>query len=256
MNTRPSPAPPPARPAGAGFTLIELLVVIAIIGVLAGILIPVLGAVRRTARKVTCTSNMRQLGVATQLWLGDNKDVMYPQKNAPTNWTYMWFDYLRPYIPRQPGAARTGSGLRSSLFCPLILDTHPDNTTQRNFTGYGKNANLGRLPGNGGDLCKKITADYAPSRVVLFWDDSQRDETAEGRMQSSSDGGWPKSTSSYPGSYYNLAFRHGDTCNLLFLDGHVASIKPGANRDARDFPELVWDVPDYPDAPMPALPSP
>ncbi|EIP97695.1 prepilin-type N-terminal cleavage/methylation domain-containing protein [Opitutaceae bacterium TAV1] len=64
------------RPALSGqraFTLVELLVVIAIIGILAGILIPVVSRVRTSARTAVCQSNLRQIGVAIHLYIGDNK---------------------------------------------------------------------------------------------------------------------------------------------------------------------------------------
>lgn len=56
------------------FTLIELLTVIAIIGILAAILIPTVGAVRRTAIKAQCASNLHQMGTAINLYRNDNKD--------------------------------------------------------------------------------------------------------------------------------------------------------------------------------------
>ena len=60
-----------------GFTLIELLVVIAIIGVLAGLLIPVVNMAQNKAKRVDCMNNMRELGHALALYAMDN-DELYP----------------------------------------------------------------------------------------------------------------------------------------------------------------------------------
>ncbi len=79
MNTK---DPLPARRArGSGFTLIELLTVIAIIGILAAILIPVVGRVRGQARASNCVSNLRQIGQAVQLYMIDHDDVTPPSRD-------------------------------------------------------------------------------------------------------------------------------------------------------------------------------
>merc|ERR1711918_193640 len=56
-----------------GFTLIELLVVIAIIGILVALLLPAISRARAAARRAACQSNLRQIGVSTQLFADSDK---------------------------------------------------------------------------------------------------------------------------------------------------------------------------------------
>ena len=64
-----------------GFTLIELLVVIAIIGILAAMVFPVFARARESARKAVCLSNVKNLGLAIQMYLGDNNDTLPPEEH-------------------------------------------------------------------------------------------------------------------------------------------------------------------------------
>ncbi len=67
-----------------GFTLIELLVVISIIALLVGILLPALGAARKSAQRIACASNLRQLAIAGAAYATDNQDIL-PYQFAGTS---------------------------------------------------------------------------------------------------------------------------------------------------------------------------
>lgn len=96
--------PFPSRfcPRRSGFTLIELLTVIAIIGILASILIPVVGKVRESARSAGCTTHLREIGTAIQLYTNDYNGLTPPSRDpafsggsrtiARTLWTYVGYE--------------------------------------------------------------------------------------------------------------------------------------------------------------------
>jgi prepilin-type N-terminal cleavage/methylation domain-containing protein/prepilin-type processing-associated H-X9-DG protein len=102
------------RDAGRrGFTLIELLVVIAIIAILAAILFPVFAQAREKARQATCLSNMRQMAMASRMYLSDYDDTVVPcylysshssSGTLPTGKPYLewWMDLLHPYVKSAP----------------------------------------------------------------------------------------------------------------------------------------------------------
>jgi len=93
-----------------GFTLIELLVVIAIIAVLAAILFPVFARAREKARAATCMSNLKQLGLALEMYSSDHDDL-YPFAVDPAdaNLPQIWdgFPQWQALIPSMPALKDT-----------------------------------------------------------------------------------------------------------------------------------------------------
>ncbi|MDW8103986.1 MAG: prepilin-type N-terminal cleavage/methylation domain-containing protein [Armatimonadota bacterium] len=81
----------------SAFTLIELLVVIAIIAILAAILFPVFAQAREKARHATCLSNMRQMGLAVNMYIQDYDERFPLDSHTGTNAPWVWLRTLEPY---------------------------------------------------------------------------------------------------------------------------------------------------------------
>ena len=160
------------RKRSSGFTLIELLVVIAIIAILAAVLLPVLSRAEERGRQAVCLSNMRQWGLADNLYTDDNNGVFpFPryqnsyssgaQQDNPTWQTIstfhygttpavgddVWFNALPSYVSAMPlwQIAYTPSlftNFKSIFYCPTAVAqgvVPPDNEQVPSGDAYGMN---------------------------------------------------------------------------------------------------------------------
>jgi prepilin-type N-terminal cleavage/methylation domain-containing protein len=166
----------------SGFTLTELLTVIAIIGILAAILIPVVGKMRSSASKAACQSNLRQLVTASLSFAVDNKHQLptrdtYNHRNTwrhPHVYHQDDFKLLRPYI----GLLEANREASSLLFCPgplkqvISAESSGYNGDTGLFISYSyfnlRNLNAAIFTGYGTDEKSIRRNDLIPPRFPLW----------------------------------------------------------------------------------------
>ena len=100
--------PPPSRSRRAGFTLVELMIVVSIISVLIALLLPAVQSAREVARRVQCTNNLYQIGVALENYASSNRvyppgvvDLQGPVSSAPTGYRFGWIARILPFLEQR-----------------------------------------------------------------------------------------------------------------------------------------------------------
>ncbi|AHF91470.1 hypothetical protein OPIT5_15825 [Opitutaceae bacterium TAV5] len=178
------------------FTLIELLVVIAIIGVLAAILIPVMGAVRGKAHQARCLGNLRGLGIAFFQYQVENRDLFPPAADGTTAW-----DGLLGFTPEK-GAV---------LHCPVDRVARATGEAPRS---YSLNDQLMGTPGHRGIR----SDDVANPAQTVFLSEWFTAGNVVGAMA------YSYNTTPTIGTFH---FPHADgsTVCLLWFDGHASVLR-------------------------------
>ena len=198
------------------FTLIELLVVIAIIAILAAMLLPALAAAKEKARMAKCTSNMRQWGIAFQMYTQDNGEIV-PEEgntgnaindpgsaNTADNLDYAWYNIVPKMINQKPmtylyglfgNAADQPMPASSSIFsCPTCLEPNKPTyngyetplSVHKAFFMYGENGrlcvNYGTVK-NGGRQTR-MTDIQKPTDTIFLAETDPNSPTVTGQAQS------------------------------------------------------------------------
>ncbi len=237
------------------FTLLELLVVIAIIGILAALLLPVLSAAKQRAKATQCLNNLKQILVATRVYLDDNQGAMIPLwvEQGATNWPGWNYDPASfiiqyPQFLWWPDQMRLAGLIpaAATFDCPALLqpatDARGGSTSDNHVLGIGMNypeygwlatvpdfpfavynsANEGQVENPGQSIV------YADAAEISNPDDPDADNWQEVPATGCVYFRVPSDTQSYPVGDSRSVPRHGKRVNVAFFDGHADKIKNSA----------------------------
>ncbi len=201
------------------FTLVEILVTISIVALLVGILIPTLGDARRQAKGSVCAANLHFVGVASAMYLDDYTGAYWPYYVQDDGGRWWWFGYE----PGGPGGGPDRPLDKSRGALAPYLGSTDDRLQCPSFpydSGcyYPKFAERSASYGYNLHLLGRLRSEFVDrsARVFMFADGAHFDfgETLnEGHYILYSEG------ASAPSGYGH--FRHRDTAQVLYMDGHV-----------------------------------